>query len=514
MMHTRTTKLKLTTFLIYLIFTAVPSLLISFVLTEQEMKDYEEEYIDKAHWSANLQAKNIDNFIGETIGRLEMLATLIKVQHYNLNNVEEILKETHKTDDRFSGFYWTNAKGDILISSTSPYTLVNIGDRAFFNEAITKKKTSVSNALISRVTGNSIFSLASPVITNDHLLGVLLTNVSLDELEKSIETLITNERITITDQQGETIVQAGSVDPDHSLITYDLKLEHIPWTVTAGVSFEDQQLRQKTFLYYLFSIFVITNILLLLIYNARLKWKGKLEREQFEYQKMEMIGNLAASTAHEIRNPLTGISGLVKLLSEEYHDKKAQYYFDVIQNEIIRINAIVSELLFLGRPTAYTLNTYNMNEILKEIEPILQSEANYMNIDLSISYSKDDVTISCVKDHVKQVILNLSKNSLHAMPDGGLLSISIENHSACCFIIVKDTGIGIPKDELSKIFNPFFTKKKDGSGIGLTVCKRIIDSYHGNISIQSTPGIGTQVEIQIPTFKDDAPKVKEDSCAS
>lgn len=229
-----------------------------------------------------------------------------------------------------------------------------------------------------------------------------------------------------------------------------------------------------------------------------LKRKVKKEKAQTELHKLELIGNLAASTAHEIRNPLTGIKGLVKLLSEENQDTLAQSYFKVIQTEIDRINIIVSELLVLGKPTAHTLKTYNANTILAEIEPIIHSEANFMNVELTVDYHTDQLPVSCVKDQLKQVLLNLTKNSLQAMPYGGKLTIALDKQSENCLITVTDNGVGMPQDQINKAFNPFFTLKKDGSGLGLTVCKRIIDSYGGKIFINSIPNEGTQVVITLP----------------
>jgi two-component system, sporulation sensor kinase D len=121
-----------------------------------------------------------------------------------------------------------------------------------------------------------------------------------------------------------------------------------------------------------------------------------------------------------------------------------------------------------------------------------------MNVELSISYANVELPISCVKDHMKQVILNLSKNSLQAMQNGGKLRIILEKHAQTCMIRVEDTGIGMPKEQLRKAFSPFFTMKKDGSGLGLTVCKRIIESFGGQISIDSRPHMGTEVEITLP----------------
>lgn len=135
---------------------------------------------------------------------------------------------------------------------------------------------------------------------------------------------------------------------------------------------------------------------------------------------------------------------------------------------------------------------------MKEIEPIIQSEANLMNVELIIDYADVELPISCVKDHLKQVILNLSKNSLQAMPNGGKLRIIVEKLAQTCVIRVEDTGVGMPKEQLTKAFSPFFTMKKDGSGLGLTECKRIIESFGGQIVINSKPYFGTQVEITLP----------------
>ncbi|MFL6561812.1 MAG: ATP-binding protein, partial [Bacillus sp. (in: firmicutes)] len=102
-----------------------------------------------------------------------------------------------------------------------------------------------------------------------------------------------------------------------------------------------------------------------------------------------------------------------------------------------------------------------------------------------------------------QVILNLTKNALQAMPYGGKLSINLEKQSDRCLITVTDNGIGMHKDQITKAFNPFYTLKKDGSGLGLTVCKRIIDSYGGEVFIKSIQNEGTQVVISLPIVIDE-----------
>ncbi|MFK9090891.1 ATP-binding protein [Bacillus salipaludis] len=482
---------------IYLLLAMIPSVVISTVLAQHQVRMEESQYKSKATEYANFHAMNIENFLGETVGRLEMLATFIKLQHKNLNDVEKILRETTGNDPRFSGFYWAGINGDLLISTNPTTNQINVSDRSYFQQALKTKETSVSEPHIGRVTGRFIISIATPIVDQGQVKGVLVASLRLDEIEAAIKSLLKDEMIIVADGTDEIIIKAGSIPTEH-LVRSSMKVTRVPWSISASIPIDNDEVFWANFLHNLILFITVTSILFLSAQYYLLKRKIKKENEQTEIHKLELISKLAASTAHEIRNPLTGIKGLVKLLSEEYKDQKAQSYFEVIQTEIDRINSIVSELLVLGKPTAYNFTTYNANDIIAEIEPIILSEANYMNVELITQYHPENLAVSCVKDQLKQVILNLAKNSLQAMPGGGKLSINIEKRANSCKITVADDGVGMQKDQIAQAFIPFYTLKKDGSGLGLTVCKRIIDSYGGNIFIKSAPNEGTQVEITLP----------------
>lgn len=492
-------------FLIYILVTLIPSVSLSYFLSEKKLADIENQYKGRAQWYANFHATNIDHFIGETVGRLEMLATLIHVQPDNIENIEQILKETQGKDPRFSGFYWANPNGDLINSSVPLSSPVNVSDREYFQEALSYRRTTISTAHIGRVTGRYIITIATPVLDRGQVKGVLLASLRIDEIKDNLMSRINRESIVVTDSEDQVLIDTrfDSNNQDENTVKSSTAVTHVPWITTAFITPEEDDSYTNAFLEYFIILFTITNIFFLFILHLLLRRNIKREKEQTEVHKLELIGNLAASTAHEIRNPLTGISGLVRLLSEDFKDQKAQYYFHVIQEEINRINNIVSELLVLGKPSITTLKTCDANDIVKEIEPIIHSEANYMNVQLEINYHSETLPILCVKDQLKQVILNLAKNSLHAMPNGGKLSISLEEQSKACIISVEDNGSGIPKEQLTQVFNPFFTMKKDGSGLGLTVCKRIIESFNGTIHIDSHVNVGTRVEIRIPLTFDE-----------
>lgn len=470
----------------------------SYFFAQHQVNDTERQIKNKAQVYTNFHAMNIENFLGETIGRLEMLATSIKIQHHNLINIEKILKESAGNDTRFSGFYWVKQNGDVLISSNPLNTSISIRDLPYFQEALKTEQTSISNDYISRVTGHYIIAIATPIVEHGQIQGVLVASLNIDEIEKKIKGLVKNEMIIVSNMDDKMIIKAGTIGTEKHSVKSSMNISHVPWRISAFIISDIDIVFINALFLYLILFFTLTNIFFLLAKYFLLRKKVRKEREQTELHKLELIGNLAASTAHEIRNPLTGIKGLVKLLSEDYQDNKATYYFEVIQQEIDRINAIVSELLVLGKPTAYTLEIYNANTIIKEIEPIIHSEANFMNVELNITYAEKDLPISCVKDHVKQVILNLAKNSLQAMPYGGKLVITLKKQSEMCVIRVEDNGVGMQVEQLKEAFKLFYTMKKDGSGLGLTVCKRIIETYGGEIFIDSIPNEGTQVEVILP----------------
>ncbi len=223
---------------------------------------------------------------------------------------------------------------------------------------------------------------------------------------------------------------------------------------------------------------------------------------QNEAQKLELVGTLAASTAHEIRNPLTGIKGLVQLLSEKHNDKQDQFYFSVIEKEISRINQIVSEFLILGKPTMEDFEIMNLKDVVLELNPIIESEVNLVNVEYELNIKSKQLEVLGVRDQMKQVILNIIKNALESIEEEGKLSLKLSEVNRQAVLTISDTGVGITEQDLEKIFEPFFTSKECGTGLGLVVCRRIIESFGGEINISSNLNKGTSVEISLPLAKE------------
>ncbi|MFL6561954.1 MAG: cache domain-containing protein, partial [Bacillus sp. (in: firmicutes)] len=236
-------------FLIYLLLTMVPTVGISTALAQHQVILLENQSQSKAQQLANLQAMNIENFLGETVGRLEMLATSIKYQKNNLQDIEGLLQETTGKDPRLSGFFWTNTNGDLLISTNTSSKDVNVSDQPYFQRAIKTEQTSFSGVHIGRVTGRQIISIATPIVYHGNVHGVLVASLRLDEIESAVKNLINDEMVIVTDDSDHTLLKAGSV-PGKNSKKSSMHISKVPWTISVFVSSKNDLAFWKSFLKY------------------------------------------------------------------------------------------------------------------------------------------------------------------------------------------------------------------------------------------------------------------------
>ncbi|MEJ9210944.1 ATP-binding protein [Bacillus smithii] len=240
--------------------------------------------------------------------------------------------------------------------------------------------------------------------------------------------------------------------------------------------------------------------------------KKETEKMLQKAEKLTIVGQLAAGIAHEIRNPLTAIKGFTQLLSNMGH----RDYTDVILTELDRIDKIVSDLLVLAKPQISHLEEINLVELIDRVVTLLRTQAIMYNIDIiSDIRLKDCPVIEAEADQIKQVLINLIKNAIEAMPEGGTVTIEAEvDHSEDHVVIrVIDEGIGIPRELISRLGEPFFSTKEKGTGLGLMICQRIIKNHKGSLEIDSEVNKGTTFTIRLPrkiSKKNDRQKIKPD----
>lgn len=212
-------------------------------------------------------------------------------------------------------------------------------------------------------------------------------------------------------------------------------------------------------------------------------------------EKLAVIGQMATAIAHEIKNPLSSLKGFTQLQQEK--DKEDDQYYPIMLSEIDRINTIVTDLLILGKPNTALRREKNLGEIIKYVLTVINPHAERQDIKIELNLIESPVLL-CDENQLKQVFINLIKNAMEAMPGGGTVNILSENKENNAVVSIIDEGCGIDADRLSKLGEPFYTTKQNGTGLGLMVTKKIIEEHGGTFSISSELEKGTAVTLTFP----------------
>ena len=228
-----------------------------------------------------------------------------------------------------------------------------------------------------------------------------------------------------------------------------------------------------------------------------------LAEEMAKNEALTKVGQLAAGVAHEVRNPLQTVGGLMDLLRTKYKDdSKINHYSDLISGELKHINNILTEFLKFSRPQKPDKAMKNMNDICDEVIILMVSMANLNGIRLTKKFAKNVPNMFLDEYKIKQVLINLITNAIDATKDVSNGEIVIETgyypKSKEIYLRVSDNGCGIPKDVLSEIYNTFYTTKEHGTGLGLPICNQIIAEHDGRLTVESEEGKGTAFTVIIP----------------
>jgi len=226
----------------------------------------------------------------------------------------------------------------------------------------------------------------------------------------------------------------------------------------------------------------------------------KLERDVRIQQRLAAVGEMAAGIAHEIRNPLASMSGSIQILRHELPlSAEQEQLMDIVLRESERLNTTIRSFLAYARPQKFSIARFDVRRALNDTALLLRNSSEvHEGHDIVVQVPEKELWYDADEGQIKQIVWNLATNGLRAMPKGGCLRLSGSIDADGVVITVEDQGVGIPADELDKLFQPFHGSFAKGSGLGLAIVHRIVSDYSGEIQVSSQQGSGTRVSIRLP----------------
>ncbi|NDY57053.1 PAS domain-containing protein [Desulfovibrio sulfodismutans] len=226
-----------------------------------------------------------------------------------------------------------------------------------------------------------------------------------------------------------------------------------------------------------------------------------MERRLQKTERLAAIGELSMFISHEIRNPLFAIAGFANsLLRSSGIDASAREKVSIILQESNRLDTILKSIVNFSRPTQATPGEVDLNLMVRQTLDIMRMGMDKQGVEITITTSDSLPKARGDTELLKQCLLNLIKNSMEAMPQGGRLTVTTGMRQGSVSLSVADTGHGIAKEHLAQVFNPFFSTRDKGAGLGLAMTKKILDDLGGSVEIKSQVGQGTTVTLLLPPF--------------
>jgi len=224
-------------------------------------------------------------------------------------------------------------------------------------------------------------------------------------------------------------------------------------------------------------------------------------------QALAALGESMASVAHEMKNILIPVRGFLRRVQENPSlDKKAASYLEIVDTESAKLDKMTQDMLAFGRFAPLQRKEVEVSELLEEVNRMLHNEFRDSRVHL-ICESKSGTRVSLDVEKIRQALVNLLQNALHASPEGGEVRLTADCNGHAVKFVVDDQGVGIPAENLERIFQPFFTTKAKGTGLGLPITQKIVREHGGQIQVKSTPGNGTRFTLTFPISEPTAASV-------
>lgn len=219
-----------------------------------------------------------------------------------------------------------------------------------------------------------------------------------------------------------------------------------------------------------------------------------LRSELDNVDRLSLVGQMAASITHEVRNPMAVVRGFLQLMQEK-SPESLDHYYRIVLEELDRANSIINDFLSLAQNRIAEKEESQLHDIIHELSPLLWADANLRGQSIEFMLAHDVPKLHLNSKEIKQVVLNLARNGMEAMNEKGVLTLETRLVDDTVELCVRDTGPGIPRVKQEKLFEPFFTTKAKGTGLGLSMCLSIVERHNGTITIESEEGQGTTFKV-------------------
>jgi signal transduction histidine kinase len=375
-------------------------------------------------------------------------------------------------------FYWAGHLYKVIA-----YTFILRGVYFYFIDEVALKEQNLINARkeLDQVIQEQHGLIFKIIKSNKGFIHTLCNGDLLNQLDIPIERLSKKSIIALFPESEEMIIN----------------FYHLVWDLEKKVTFElhENNLNLYFTLKPVFNNGKISEIIGTAVDLTKLK---EMEAQIRENEKLGVLGELAAGIAHEVRNPLTTLKGFLQLIKADSNLYEPSFV-ELMLTEVDRIEMITDEFMSVARPHAHLFKNEDILEIIQYVVKFMQPQALLKGVDIHLKSCETLPALVCEKNQLKQVFINLIKNAIEAMPKGGNIHIELKKKNlGFVDINIRDEGIGIPEDVVEKLGQPFFTLKDGGNGLGLMMCRKIIEAHNGLMEIKSKIGVGTTFIVRLP----------------
>jgi len=430
---------------------------------------------------------------------------------------ETVLPETHdagKMIPTYSGYkamLENHPEINMVIEATGRTGLV-YELRNYLPASITLVERNAANFFINLLTSDKIWVACKlDLLHSQNMLKTIIDQMDQEILFLDIKGVIVGMNKAVTDRTGlpkkklmghlYSDVFTGTDEPESGYLKdpfgQALKTMEPAETVTSMV---DNDGRVQYFRIYTYPVFdedeAVNHVVAI---RRDITQRTSIEQRLQQAEKLASIGELSTYMAHEIRNPLFTISGFANsLMRAEGLDEKSREKLSIILDESKRLDEILKSLMNFTRPTEAQVAEVDVNRLVRATMEVMSLPCTNQGIVPTVDLDETVARVKANPDLIKQCLINLVKNALEAMEDGGKLLVTTTMTSNLVVLSVEDTGVGIPLNIRDKIFSPFFSTKGKGSGLGLAQTKKIIDEIGGNVDLVSKEGVGTKLTLHLP----------------